>query len=88
MLPLLAHFPMGCTSTPANLALVCWYSQTGNAPRIVVKTNRAQEHEITNTVYKRIHLNREMSIFCTVVDSLTATSLSKAKSPNSIIPVE
>jgi hypothetical protein len=29
MLPLFAYFPMGLNINSVNLALVCWYSQTG-----------------------------------------------------------
>jgi hypothetical protein len=86
MLPLLAHFPMGLYVNPLILHWFVGIPKQERTTNSCLKTNRAQEHEITNTVYKGF--NREISpFFCTVVDSLT-TSLSKAKSPNSIIPVE
>jgi hypothetical protein len=74
-IPLLAHFPI-----VRQLPLILhWFVGIPKQERTTNSCPTAQEHE--NTIYKRIHLNREISpFFCTVVDSLTA-SLSKAKLP-------
>jgi hypothetical protein len=88
MLPLFAYFPMGLNINSVNLALAGIPKQESTTSSSF-KINRTQEHEITDAIDKRIHLNRESSpFFCNVVDNLIACSLSKAKSPNSIMPVE
>jgi hypothetical protein len=44
--------------------LVCWYSQTGErTTNSCFKTNRAQEHEITNTVDKEFTSTEKLAIF-------------------------
>jgi hypothetical protein len=91
MLPLLfAYFPMGLNINSRQSCIGLLVFPNRKAPRVVVSKSIGRKNMKLRMLLIKGFTSTEKAVhfFCNVVDNLIACSLSKAKSPNSIMPVD